>query len=68
MGGGYGTSSGMGNWDQYLQNCDWPADKDDVLKCARDNGAPQNVISQIQRRPDKRFNNRSDLSNEMRNQ
>jgi hypothetical protein len=48
--------------EKYLRGIDFPASKDDLLKKARDNGAPQEVIDMINGLHETRFNSPIDVS------
>jgi hypothetical protein len=48
--------------EKYLKGIDFPASKDDLLKKARDNGAPQEVLDMINGFTESRFNSPIDVS------
>jgi hypothetical protein len=47
---------------KFLGGIDYPADKDTLIRHARDNGADQNVIDTLQSLPMDRFNSPNDVS------
>lgn len=48
--------------EKFLKGVDYPASKDDLLKRARANGAPQEVIDMINGLTESRFNSPIDVS------
>ena len=52
----------QGDIEQYLQGAEFPLNKDDVVKVAENNGAPQPVIDQMQSRlPDGEISSPQDV-------
>lgn len=47
---------------QYLQGMDYPSRKEGLLKKARDNSAPDEVIDLINNLPDRDFRSAADVS------
>lgn len=48
----------------YLKGIDYPAGKEEILQTARDNNAPDNVISFLERLPEKQYNYPTDVEKE----
>jgi hypothetical protein len=48
--------------EKYLKGIDFPASKEDLLKRARENGAPTEVIDMINALTEDRFNSPIDVS------
>lgn len=48
--------------EKYLKGIDFPASKEDLLKKARDNNAPSEVIDMINALTEDRFNSPIDVS------
>ncbi len=46
---------------QYLKGLDLPADKQEVVQCAVNNQAPQDVIDVLQRLPDQTYQQMDDV-------
>lgn len=50
---------------KYLKGVDYPARKDDLVMTAKDNGAPDEVVSAIQSMPDEEYIGPQDVSKSM---
>ncbi|HNY64016.1 MAG TPA: DUF2795 domain-containing protein [Deltaproteobacteria bacterium] len=51
-----------GELQQYLHGIHYPADKDDLMKTARANKAPQDVVDLIKRLPDQSYPSPADVN------
>jgi hypothetical protein len=51
--------------EKFLKGLDYPASKDDILKCAEKNGADDNVHSALEQLPDRTFDGPSGISKEL---
>ena len=49
------------NIQNYLKGVNYPASKQDLVSRARQNGAPDNVVQNIQRLPTERFSGPQDI-------
>lgn len=49
------------NIAHYLKGIDFPADKDDIIAYAEDNGAPEEVLDTLENLPDMEFDSMADL-------
>jgi len=58
---------GISKVQEYLKGLNFPASKQDITNKAQENGADNNVMSMLQKLPDKMFNSQSDLMNEINN-
>lgn len=47
---------------KYLKGLDYPANKDEIVECARDNGANQETCDTLEHLPDKSFDSPTDVS------
>lgn len=47
---------------KYLKGVDYPASKQDLVKCARDEGADQHVQDTLNRLPDQKFQTPAEVS------
>ncbi len=56
------TSSGVA---AYLRRMRWPAEKGEVVRNARDNGAPMEVVSIIHKLPSRWYSSPSDVESEI---
>jgi len=45
----------------YLKGIDYPANKQDLLRHARQNGAEQDVVDVLERMPEQQYGNMADL-------
>lgn len=45
----------------YLKGIDYPANKQDLLKHARQNGAEQDVVDVLERMPEQQYGNMADV-------
>jgi hypothetical protein len=52
---------------EYLKGLNFPASKQDITSKARENGADDNIMSMLQKLPDRMFQSQDDLKNEMVN-
>lgn len=52
--------------EKYLKGMEFPGHKDDLIKKARDNRAPQPVLSSIQKLPEKKYNSPVDVTKAMK--
>jgi len=50
--------------EQYLRGVDFPAGKQDIISAAKSNGAPDSVMSFMNRLPDKTYNHTTDVEQE----
>ncbi|PXX59135.1 uncharacterized protein DUF2795 [Nocardia tenerifensis] len=50
---------------KYLHGVDYPCDRDGLVQAARSNGADNDVISQLQRIPDRTYDGPSGVSQEV---
>jgi len=50
---------------RFLSGIDYPVRKDALLEAAREHGADDNVISTLERLPDREFNSPNDVSEEI---
>lgn len=48
---------------QYLKGANFPADRDELQRTAKRNGAPTDVVDSINRLPNQRFNTENDVTN-----
>lgn len=48
--------------EKYLAGADYPARKQDLIKRAEQNNAPQEVLDTIKRMPDETFNKPTDVA------
>ncbi len=48
--------------EKYLKGVDYPADKQDLIKKAQQNGADQNVRDTLNALPDQKFDSPADVS------
>ena len=48
---------------QYLKGANFPADRDELQRTAKRNGAPTDVVDRINRLPNQRFNTENDVTN-----
>jgi hypothetical protein len=48
--------------EKFLKGLDYPASKQDVVQCAKKNGADDNVNSALQQLPDRTFEGPSGIS------
>lgn len=48
----------------YLKGMDYPAGKEEILQCARENDAPDNVMSFLRRLPEMQYNYPTDVEKE----
>jgi hypothetical protein len=51
--------------ERYLKGIHYPASKDDLLKQAKNNGAPEDVLNVLNRFEDKKYNTTIDVSKEV---
>ena len=51
--------------EDYLKNVDFPARRDEILKQARGNDAPKEVLDGLQRLPDREYRNADQVNQEM---
>jgi len=49
------------NIAHHLKGIEFPADKQELIEYAEDNGAPDEVLEVLQQMPDKEYNSMSDL-------
>ncbi len=49
---------------QYLAGIDYPAEKDDLIKTAKSNKAPENVMSFMNRLPERTYNRPTEVEQE----
>jgi hypothetical protein len=47
---------------KFLGGIDYPADKDTLLRAAKDHGADDDVMDTLNRLPEKKFNSPNDVS------
>ena len=50
------------NIDQYLKGVNFPADRNELERVAKQNNAPNEVMDGIRRLPDQRFNSQQDVT------
>lgn len=50
------------NIEKYLQGANFPADRKELERVAKQNNAPQDVMDRIRRLPDQRFNTARDVN------
>lgn len=48
--------------EKYLKGADYPASKQDLLECAKRNGADQQICDRINSLPDQRFEKPTDVT------
>ena len=48
--------------EKYLKGVDYPASKDDLLQCAKRNGADQQICDAIQHLPNQQFAKPTDVT------
>lgn len=48
--------------EKYLKGMDYPADKKELLECAKRNGADQGTCDRIQHLPDQRYAKPTDVT------
>jgi hypothetical protein len=53
--------------EEYLHGLDFPSDKDDLISKARDNGAPDDVISLLDNLPEQDYHSPIEVSNAIGN-
>lgn len=51
--------------EKYLRGVDFPAGKNDVIQCAEDNEAPDEVLSALNRLGDYQYNSPVDITKEV---
>lgn len=56
------TKGSSAELEKYLKGIDYPANRDDLMKKARSNGAPDDVIEMINNLSGDRFNSPIDVS------
>lgn len=52
--------------EKYLKDANYPASKQDLVKCAKDNNAPENVMNILNKMSDKKYNSPVDITKEMK--
>jgi len=57
--------SSMSRIQEYIKGLKFPVNKQEIINSARSNNAESNVISMLQKLPDKVFQSQSDLMNEL---
>ena len=60
---GFGGAAGL---QEYLRGVDYPAMKQDMMDAARSNSAPQDIMSMMDKLPDKTYNSPADVEEEFR--
>ncbi|MEC9483647.1 MAG: DUF2795 domain-containing protein [Halomonas sp.] len=50
------------NITHYLKGVDFPADRDDLVQCAEDNDAEEEVLEVIRALPDERYESMADVT------
>lgn len=59
-----GSGGSAANITQYLKGIQYPANKQSIVKLAKQNGADQSVIDSVSKLPDKEFPNMAELMKE----
>jgi len=57
-----GTNSDSIQIQKYLHGMDYPASKDDLIDCAKENGAPKEVLDQLDSLRSDHFNSPVEIS------
>lgn len=47
--------------ERYLEGVDFPADLDELIDCAMENGAPEEVIDALEQMPDREYSSFADV-------
>jgi hypothetical protein len=55
------TGKSPANIAKHMKGIDFPADRNQVVNKARDNGAPQEVLDVLEKIPEKSYDNMADL-------
>lgn len=48
--------------EKYLKGIDFPADKDDIIACAEDNEAPEDVLDTLELLPERAYTDAADVA------
>ncbi len=54
--------------EKYLKGIDFPASKQDLVQCAKENDAPEEVLSMLEQLSGKQYNSPVDITKEFKQQ
>jgi hypothetical protein len=53
--------------EEFMEGLNFPASKQDITSKAREKGADDNIMSMLQKLPDKMYQSQNDIKNELGN-